>query len=145
VSAEVQRVRKSLQQRRVQRDLDLTLPAPSEPIAPEIQLPEQSSSPEPTLLLTPTATSPAEPPTPVQPVQTEVAPAAMPLLSPIELSFPPSQRNLSESEVRLALAQEFRRMGQIEEAATLALIALADHFLGEQRSARLLLSSLPGH
>jgi FimV-like protein len=145
VSAEVQRVRKSLQQRRVQRDLDLTLPAPSEPIAPEIQRPEQPSAPAPTPLLTPIAIAQAEPRTPIQPVQAEIAPNAASLLSPIEFSFPASQRNLSESEVRLALAQEFRRMGQIEEAATLAeeVISLGNE--SEQRSARLLLSSLPGH
>ena len=145
VSAEVQRVRKSLQQRRVQRDLDLVIPAPSEPIVLEIQLPEQASSPAPASVLTPTAIAQAELGKPAPQVQAEVAPNTAPLPSSIELSFPASQRNLSEGEVRLALAQEFRRMGQMEEAATLAEEVISQGNESERRSARLLLSSLPGH
>ncbi|NJM44035.1 MAG: hypothetical protein HC858_08810, partial [Brachymonas sp.] len=60
------------------------------------------------------------------------------------LIFPASQRGMSEMEVRLALAQEFRRMGQIEEAEILCQEALHLGNNAEQRSARQLLESLPG-
>jgi hypothetical protein len=79
-------------------------------------------------------------PAPTSPVLTFIQPNT----SSAELIFPASQRGMSEMEVRLALAQEFRRLGQMEEAEQLCHEALLEGTAAEKHSARRLLESLPG-
>lgn len=141
VSAEVQRVRKSLHRRRIQRDQHSSVP---------VEVTEALGDTAPACAIALTASTPAPPMdliAPSEQVADDVAPtpAFCAVNAPIELNFPASQRGLSEGEVRLALAQEFRRMGQIEEAALLCEEVLRQGGESEQRSARLLLGSLPGH
>jgi hypothetical protein len=131
VSIEVQKVRKHLHLRRMERT---QVASPTNPLTHEASLPAETA-----------ASAPLEPvitpmPAPASPTLTLPQPHA----SSAELIFPASQRGMSEMEIRLALAQEFRRLGQIAEAEQLCNEALHAGNATEQHSARQLLESLPG-
>lgn len=59
-------------------------------------------------------------------------------------TFSPSVRAMSDAETRLALAQEFEKLGQLDEAAVLCEEVLTIGTVAEQFRARQYLSSLPG-
>lgn len=150
LSLEVQKVRKNLHIRRLERRQASTAPPASAAHSFSLALPQDARAPEPelpqeedddilgaALSAQPISVPMPEPPSPA-------LTSTQPYSSSAELIFPASQRGMSEMEVRLALAQEFRRMGQIDEAEQLCNEALHAGNATEQRNARQLLESLPG-
>jgi hypothetical protein len=157
LSLEVQKVRKHLQLRRLERSqgtaqLASTASAAAQSVAnDESQAPRAELLPEEDDLIIvarePECAPDPKPEHPIAPLPAPTSPVltfTQPNTSSAELIFPASQRGMSEMEVRLALAQEFRRLGQMEEAEQLCHEALHEGTAAEKHSARQLLESLPG-
>jgi hypothetical protein len=161
VGAEVQRVRKALQERRHQRalhqlhnseanaaqeladHLDFEFPAPAPEESDETDSAQVAQVPE----LIQSAAEPSAKPTPEASTPEGALPAQELVLSYVQEvpdSFSPSVRAMSDAETRLALAQEFEKLGQLDEAATLCEEVLATGTAAEQFRARQVLSSMPG-
>jgi FimV-like protein len=137
VGLEVQRVRKALQQRRELRSL--SSPPAHAQIPAQVQ--EQAAAmPEQTC-----AVEPAEITKPVPPdeLQEEQDLALSYVQEPAD-HFSPSVRVMSDAETRLALAREFEKLGQMDEAAQLCEEVIASGSDEERKRAQKYLHQLPG-
>jgi hypothetical protein len=141
VSLEVQRVRKSLQERRKKRHLQAVAIAQS--VVEEAEQSLDLEVPE------------SEPITPSQPEpvcsQKTSEPTEELVLSYVQEQeqepsdrYTPSVRSMTDAETRLALAHEFEKLGQMAEAAQLCEEVLASGSPEEQTKAQRFLRQMPG-
>jgi hypothetical protein len=123
VNQEVQRVRKALHERRKQRDLQSLATQDNDNQDSEPSRDVEVAAPEEWVVPEESAWSDVQ--------------------EPVE-SLSVSVRAMSDADTRLALAREFHKLGQIDEAAHMCEEVLASGTVAEQQRARQYLSSLPG-
>jgi hypothetical protein len=150
VSLEVQRVRKALEARRQRRASLIAESANA--VAKEEDEPVVS---EPVLALATEPVAKEESSTQFAQIELAPEPEARPVAVDVDEmrvsyvqepsdTFSPSIRAMSDAETRLALAREFEKLGQFEEAAQLCEEVLASGDATEKFKARQVLSALPG-